>query len=158
MKLNNPQEYKLSLLPGGQYKLSNAEGPASFSKPASTRGVAKLYTLSHAGKLLYVGIAQQPMASRLNYGFKANGKGGYHGYKWKHLSHELTLNIWTASEKEKYVPLREMEAIEAEIAFLCRRESGQWPEFQNEIHFYQSTESHRSAAEKVYNHAIAVHG
>jgi hypothetical protein len=158
MKLNEPQDYKLNLNPGGAYELSTASGVVSFSSPASTRGVAKLYTLSHGGKLIYVGIAQQPMSSRLNYGFKADGKGGYHGYKWKHLSHQLSLSIWTASVGGDYVPLREMETIEAEVAFLCRKLSGQWPEFQHEIHFYASQSHHREAAERIYSHATAIHG
>ncbi len=125
MNLNEPQDYKLKLLSGGSYELRNSEGVAGFSKPASTRGVGKLYTISHAGTLIYVGIAQQPMSARLNYGFKANGKGGYHGYKWKHLSHTLALSIWTASKNSEYVSLREMETIEAEVAFLCRKDAGQ---------------------------------
>ncbi|MBA1147844.1 hypothetical protein H0Z60_12380 [Ectothiorhodospiraceae bacterium WFHF3C12] len=124
-----------------------------FSRPASTRGVAKLYTLSANRQLLYVGIAQQPMASRLNYGFKANGKGGYYGYKWKHLAQVLGLTIWTASSNGDYVAIRELETIEAEVAFLCRKNSGQWPEFQNEIHFFPSFEVHRRAAEQIYYHA-----
>lgn len=158
MKLNEPQDYKLKLLPGGSYELRNSAGVANFSSPASTRGVGKLYTLSYAGKLIYVGIAQQPMSARLNYGFKANGKGGYHGYKWKHLGHTLALSIWTASENGEYVSLREMETVEAEVAFLCRRDAGQWPEFQHEIHFYASTAAHRAAAQRIYSHATAIHG
>jgi hypothetical protein len=158
MKLNDPQDYKLKLKPGGAYELSTALGIASFAKPASTRGIAKLYTLSHDGKLFYVGIAQQPMSSRLNNGFKASGKGGYHGYKWKHLSHELLLSIWTATAVGEYVSLREMETIEAEVAFFCRNQSGQWPEFQHEIHFYASAPHHREAAQRIYSHATAIHG
>ena len=73
MKLNQPQDYELILLPGGAYELRNSDGITKFTSPASVRGIGKLYTLSNSRRLLYVGIAQQPMSSRLNYGFKANG-------------------------------------------------------------------------------------
>lgn len=154
MQLNSPQNYTIRLLSDAGYKLLQDREKAKFSKPASTRGVAKLYTLSNACKLLYVGIAQQPMAGRLNFGFKANGKGGYHGYKWKHLTHDLQLTVWTASSGGNYVELREMETVEAEVAFLCRHLSGQWPEYQHEIHFYPSTNAHREAAKRIYEHAV----
>jgi hypothetical protein len=104
-----------------------------------------------------VGIAQQPMSSRLNLGFKANGKSGYHGYKWKKLQQRLRLSIWTASNEGGYVTLRELEIVEAEVAFLCRHKSGQWPMYQHEIHFYRSEAHHRNVAEKIYNHAITNH-
>ena len=158
MKLNDPQNYTLRLHPEAGYELSQGSKKVTFSKPASTRGVAKLYTLSHAGKLLYVGIAQQPMSGRLNFGFKADGKGGYHGYKWKHLTQKLKLSIWTAASNEEYASLREMETIEAEVAYLCRHNSGQWPEYQHEIHFFFSSSIHRKASMKIYNHAISENG
>lgn len=158
MKLNSPQNYTLSLLPEAGYELLQDSKKVTFSKPASTSGVAKLYTLSLAGKLLYVGIAQQPMSGRLNFGFKAKGKGGYHGYKWKHLKHNLKLSIWTASSNDEYVSLREMEIIEAEVAYLCRHNSGQWPEYQHEIHFFPSSTIHRDTAMRIYNHAISENG
>lgn len=158
MKLNNPQNYMIRLLPDAGYELSQGKEKVKFSKPASTGGVAKLYTLSDAGKLLYVGIAQQSMAGRLNFGFKAKGKGGYHGYKWKHLTHELELSVWAASTNGDYVPLREIETIEAEVAYLCRHMSGQWPEYQHEIHFYASSNIHREAAKRIYAHAVNGNG
>ena len=158
MKLNEPQDYNIKVALDRSYSLRVASSATQFSKPASTGGVAKLYTLSHDKKLIYVGVAKQSMAGRLNDGFKADGKGGYHGYKWKHLSHELTLSIWTASLAGEYVSLREMETIEAEVAFICRSRFNQWPEYQHEIHFYPSRPIHRDAAEKIYHHAIANHG
>jgi hypothetical protein len=155
IRLYDPQVYELKPKQGGSYKLSTASRVTQFAKPASTRGVAKLYTVSHDRKLIYVGITRQPMSSRLSYGFKANGKGGYNGYKWKNLRHELSLSIWTASTGEDNLNLREMEIIEAEVAFLCREQSDQWPEFQHEIHFYASLPQHRKAAAKIYTHATA---
>lgn len=104
--------------------------------------------------LLYVGIAQQPMSSRLKNGFRAKGKDGYYGYKWKGLRHSLQLSVWTAfSSNNQRASLREMETVEAEVAFLCRQLSGQWPQYQHEIHFYPSDQTHRETAQTIYAHA-----
>lgn len=153
--LLSPQEYTLQLHEGGSYALAANGVPCTFQAPASTRGIAKLYTLAYESALLYVGIATQPMSSRLTYGFRAKGKGGYYGYKWKGLRHALRLNVWTARLGETSASLRELETVEAEVAFLCRQQSGQWPQYQHEIHFYPSSEQHRNAADRVYRHAIS---
>ncbi|WP_186007491.1 hypothetical protein [Pseudomonas kilonensis] len=154
MKLRAPQAYHLELFDEGPYRLSLDGVKSTFSKPASTHQHPKLYTLSADGKLLYVGIASQPMSSRLSFGFRAKGKGGYHGYKWKNLRHRLALSIWTAEHEGTPTTLRDLETVEAEVAFLCRQQSGQWPEFQHEIHFYPSFCVHREAAQEIYAHAI----
>ncbi len=155
MVLNQPQDYTIELLDGGSYRLRTPTGVCTFSKPATVRGLAKLYTLSGAEGLLYVGIAKQPMSSRLNFGFKASGKGGYHGYKWKGLKQRMVLSVWTVSVDGKPAPLREMETVEAEVAFCCRERSGQWPAYQHEIHFYPSSPAHRAAAQQIYDHAVS---
>jgi len=158
MVLSAPQDYVIELKDGGSYRLSTGAGVCTFSKPATVRSLAKLYTLSDAGVLVYVGIAEQPMSSRLNYGFKASGKGGYHGYKWKGLKQRLALSVWTAQVDGKPASLREMETIEAEVAYTCRHQSGQWPAYQHEIHFYQSLPKHRAAAQRIYDHALSRRG
>lgn len=158
MKLGVPQDYAIELSAEGSYRLFSQEMVCTFSKPASVGKLAKLYTLSDAGHLIYVGIAEQAMASRLSYGFRANGKSGYYGYKWKGLRHRLSLTVWTATENNEHVPVRELETIEAEVAFLCRKQSGQWPAYQHEIHFYPSNSCHRQAAEVIYAHAIQRRG
>ena len=79
MVLNEPQDHTIELVDGGSYRLQKDAEVCTFSKPSTVRGLAKLYTVSDAGALLYVGIAQQPMSSPLNVGFNASGKGGYHG-------------------------------------------------------------------------------
>jgi hypothetical protein len=154
MKLRSPQTYSLELLDGGPYRLFSEGVACKFSKPASTEKHPKLYTLAAGGKLLYVGIASQSMSSRLSSGFRAKGKGGYHGYKWKTLRHRLALSVWTADREDKPATLRDLETIEAEVAFLCRQQSEQWPEYQHEIHFYSSLPVHREAAKEIYSHAI----
>jgi hypothetical protein len=151
--LDEPLNFEM-VLSEGWYQLLRESAACKFSAPASTRGVAKLYTISSDDSLLYVGIAQQPMSARLSYGFKANGKGRYHGYKWKFLETTLKLSIWTAKLHGVYASLREMETIEAEVAFACRQFAGQWPTHQHEIHFYPSEQWHRDAATRIYNHAV----
>ena len=124
LQLAGPQEFTIQFRDEGSYLLQSAGIPCKFQAPASIRGIAKLHTLSSGPILVYVGIAGQPMSARLGYGFRANGKGGYHGYKWKGLSHALKLTVWTASTPTRQAPLRELETVEAEVAFLCRRASG----------------------------------
>ena len=157
MILNEPQNYWIELFGEGSYRLSTEYGTCNFSKPATLRGVAKLYTLSDAGSLIYVGIAQQPMSTRLNVGLKARGKAGYHGYKWKNLKQLLRLSIWKVKKNGSSDPLQVLETVEAEVAFLCRQRSGQWPLYQHEIHFHPSKENHRRAAERIYRHVITDH-
>lgn len=153
LQLAAPQRYALLVNDDGSYSLSSGGVQCRFMPPASTRGIAKLYTLSLNRELVYVGIAEQPMSSRLNFGFKANGRGGYHGYKWKTLRVPITLHVWTAQRAEASATLRELETVEAEVAFLCRQVSGQWPVYQHEIHFYPSSERHRIAARTIYERA-----
>jgi hypothetical protein len=152
--LEPPQDYELTLA-DGWYSLTAASAACKFSGAATKRGVAKLYTISSDRSLLYVGIAQRPMAGRLRHGFLANGLGGYHGYKWKFLETCLRLSVWTCKLDGRYAPLQVMETIEAEVAFLCRQISGQWPTHQHEIHFSPSEEWHRDAALRIYQHATA---
>ena len=154
LSLMQPQQYQIQLDEAGGYALTSLEAQCRFQPPASTRGIAKLYTLSYDTILVYVGIATQPMSSRLTYGFRANGKSGYYGYKWKVLRHALKLNVWTARGVNGLASLRELETVEAEVAFLCRQQSGQWPQFQHEIHFYPSSEHHREAAKQIYQRAV----
>lgn len=120
----------------------------------SPRQRAKLYTVSQGSSLIYVGIATRRMSTRITHGFTATGKSGYHGYKWKTLTGSLWLSVWTGLAKDDVKEaLLEMETIEAEVAFLCRQRAGQWPAFQQEIHFSQSLQRHRDDAERVYTHA-----
>lgn len=153
MNLNAPQEYCLTPLGKGRYALVEKARTVRFSKPASSSDAGKVYTLSRQGRLLYVGVAMQRMSARLWNGFAASGKGGYHGYKWKDLRSKLRLVVWTASTSGKPARRRDLETVEAEVAFLCRQRSGQWPRYQNEIHFYSSRADHRAAAERIYSYA-----
>lgn len=141
--------------PKQRYSLSlNGKG-CKFQAPASTPGCAKLYTVADAGKLLYVGISSQRMSTRLSLGLRFTGAKREYLYKWRNLRHPLALSVWTAASEDAEATLQELEIVEAEVAFQCRSVSGQWPLFQNEIHFHQSGSSHRSAAARIYQHAVA---
>lgn len=162
MNLNDAQTYEMTIQTRAEerlgYRLTRGGERVKFSAPASTRGIAKLYVVSYEQKLLYVGIAEQPMSSRLIYGLNAVGEKGYHGYKWKHLREQLNLTIWTASSNGSYVQRRGMETIEAEVAFVWRRETGQWPEYQHEIHFFASNQDHKDSAVSIYHHVAGIQG
>lgn len=150
LNLNDPIEYEL-IIKNSSYKLFRNNEVTKFSEPITKNGVAKLYTISAQRKLFYVGITKQSFSARLNYGLKAKGKNGYHGYKWKEIKQPFTLTIWTMKNNIKNDTIKEMEIIEAEVAFLWREKSNNWPLYQNEIHFHQSSKLHRDLAEKIYN-------
>lgn len=155
MKLNPAQEYELTLKNDLSYELKANNIVCKFSSPASKKNLAKLYTVTENKVLLYIGITSQSMSSRLNSGLKSKGKNGYHGYKWKGIRSGLTLRIWTIQEKELYISHSDVEAIEAEVAFLCRHLSKNWPKYQNEIHFQASSKEHKKIAKKLYKGAIS---
>lgn len=92
--------------------------------------LAKLYLLRDSEFYQYVGTTFQPIKKRLKQGINANGKNGYHGYKWKTKS-EIELIVWTFEGFNKI----EIESIEAELVFLIRKKYGKWISSQNEIHF-----------------------
>ena len=161
MKLCERQRYTLIVRKSFSYELSQNGKVCQFSKPSTKPKVTKIYTVTIGKKLIYVGISNQSMASRLNYGLKANVKSGYTGYKWKKLyDQRLTLNIWFfKSRKEEYIRLtkkkiREIEAIEAEVVYLCRNKTKQWPEYQHEIHFHKSDAKQRKYAQSIYKDVL----
>ncbi len=117
----------------------------TFRSPLSIKGLPKIYIVKNLSNIIYVGITSQSMKSRLRYGFKAKGKHGYHGYAWKNLK-EVNLLVWCFPGREP----KEVEGIEAEIVYLIRNRTGQWPEHQTEIHFHKTTEEDRSIAEAIY--------
>ena len=150
MKLSEQQNYELKFLDNGSYKVMGENGEEKFSAPASSKATPKLYVVYDCEVIHYVGITSQPMAKRLRQGFNANGSHGYHGYKWKNQPGKLRLSIWVLENIEPDEAYQELETIEAEIVFLCRLHSNQWPESQHEIHFHKSKEFHRECAKQIY--------
>jgi hypothetical protein len=113
----------------------------NFKPPINQNLTPKIYVLKYKGVVVYVGYASQSIGTRLGQGMRAAGLNGYHGYKWKQVE-ELDLYVFVFDQKLKgskhkddkpFVNLA--EAVEAELVYLIRGKMGEWPEFQNEIHF-----------------------
>lgn len=97
-----------------------------------------------------MGHTKRSVRARLYEGWNATGKHGYHGYRVRHGNAKAVLSIWChmdAVDRNE----RDIETVEAEVVFLIRS-LGQWPEFQTEIHFHQSTKIHRKIAEDIMRH------
>jgi len=111
-----------------------------FHTAVTVKSQPKIYVLKSAGEIVYVGYASQSIGTRLGQGMRANGLKGYHGYKWKQLEEvELIVfvfeKIFSEIAEEKHSYKSYVEAIEAELVYIVRRENGLWPRWQNEIHF-----------------------
>mgnify|MGYP007099590537 CR=1 FL=1 len=122
-----------------------------FQKPVTCSKLPKLYIVKHQAKIAYVGVTSQSITNRIRYGLIAKGKHGYHGYLWKDLKEELTILIWCFPgelPKSKLV-----ESVEAEVVFTIRNHTGQWPNFQTEIHFHNTIEEEKKMAQLIYDQA-----
>ena len=146
MKLSGPDKYQLTITDRSA-SVRASDGTLHFVAPATARGKPKLYVVSKAGFLLYVGVTNQPMSARLRGGLMADGTHGYHGYSWGRENDTMCLDIWYL-DGEDTKPI-DLETIEAEVVFLYRHDSGQWPQAQTEIHFHQSGTIHRECARQI---------
>lgn len=117
----------------------------SFPKRLVKNGVSKIYIVKHENDFLYVGTTVQSLTARFRYGLNADGKKGYHGYKWKHKE-SVDLYVWCFEALDK----TQIESIEAELAFLIRDKTGKWPLSQNEIHFNNEFDEGREIAQKMF--------
>ncbi len=113
----------------------------NFKRPVTLNKTPKIYILKRNDEIVYVGYASQSIGTRLSQGIKAKGLNGYHGYKWKQVD-QLDLIVYVfdqelnGSKHENDKPFTLLaEAVEAELVYKIREETGEWPEFQNEIHF-----------------------
>jgi len=111
----------------------------------------KLYIVARRGRPIYVGITNQPIRARLRLGWTADGTHGYYGYAFRHHLKAADLFVWFHPQVRGKAPIRDLETVEAEVAYLVRKR-GQWPAFQTEIHFYPSRATHRRAAQSVVAH------
>jgi len=143
---SSPIIYRLELEDGRLRPRWLGDKPVStFLKPVTCPGIPKLYVIGHAGAIIYVGYTRQPVASRLRLGFEAQGEHGYWGYSWKALPY-VDLLIWCFPSEER----KTIETVEAEVVYLVRKNTGQWPSHQTEIHFHDSSSEQRSLAQNVY--------
>ena len=178
MRLSKPHTYQITWRREETPKVVKSDNDKlHFSNPVTLESTPKLYVISDRGKPIYVGKTTGPIAARLSEGFKPAGHNGYKGYLWRHYLKKATINIWiltldgrdTAELEEdpimklaikgdnkkrtkKRIEEIIIETLEAEIVLLIQRKWGQWPEYQSEIHFHQSQDTHRDAARKIVNH------
>ena len=134
----------------------------NFKTPVTKDRTPKIYILKYKKKIVYVGYASQSIGKRLGQGIRAAGINGYHGYKWKqHDEIELLIFVFKQQLKgskhdddKPYVNLA--EAIEAELVYKVRSETGLWPEYQNEIHFNNEKRVEvLKLANEIYNKIIS---
>lgn len=151
MELTGPDSFDLHF-DARTFSVRSGDAPGKFSSRAQSK-IPKLYVVSSAGQLVYVGITKQPIRSRLRLGWAAKGETGYYGYAWRYALTAATLHVWY-DEAALDRSCRNVETVEAEVAFLVRC-AGQWPLYQTEIHFYPSTEAHRRQARRIVDFVVA---
>jgi hypothetical protein len=124
----------------------NGSKTSTFQRPATLKGVYKLYVMKDRGEFCYIGLAKRGMAQRMRTGCKPNTTTGYHGYQLKGLrDFDLHVCVLPVS-KDKRFP----EAVEAELAFLIRTKTGRWPTRQHEIHFHNDVPSAKALAKRLF--------
>jgi hypothetical protein len=149
MRLMGPVRYKL-IFDAEKLEVTCPDGKPTFSGIATLKK-PKLYIASVDETPIYVGVTKQPIRNRLRLGWTANGESGYHGYAWRHVLTKANLDIWCQDDAPADNSTLDIETIEAEVVFLIRC-AGQWPQYQTEIHFHQSTADHRRLAETIVQH------
>ncbi|MFH1022869.1 MAG: hypothetical protein V1809_05730 [Planctomycetota bacterium] len=146
MKLIGPERYKLKFN-RRKFQISATSGQRELSDRVRASR-PKLYAVASGRRLVYVGITNQPIRTRLRIGWAADGSHGYYGYAWRRQLKAATLYVWFHTKTKGKAAVRDLEIVEAEVAYLVRKR-GQWPAFQTEIHFYPSRAGHRKVAKDV---------
>jgi hypothetical protein len=152
LKLDGPDRFELRF-DADRYAVIHPDGARTFTGRAA-RPWPKLYVAVAHKKPIYVGITRQSIRNRLRLGWAAAGSHGYHGYAWRRKIKAASLMVWYADADHGDESQRELETIEAEVVFAIRA-AGQWPAFQTEIHFYESSAVHRRLARRVLD-AVAL--
>lgn len=151
MQISGPDRYELTFDPA-TFSVSCPRGTPRFSGIATSKK-PKLYVVSAQGRPIYIGVTKQPLRNRLRLGWSADGESGYYGYQWRHHLTEASIDIWCHDDAPGENPILDFETIEAEVVFLVRR-AGQWPLYQTEIHFHQSTTEHREVAARIMSRYV----
>lgn len=134
------------------------EKEVNFTDPLTDSALPKLYVISVANEIVYIGFTFQSIAKRLNSGLNAKENNRAIGYKWKHIQEELELNVFVfqnlfgkGTEENKFV-CQHFEALKAELVYLIHNETGQWPRFQNDLQIhYEQARTAKEKALKIYN-------
>ncbi len=150
MNLRGPYIYEVAAKGEDSYSVAGPDGATNFLAPVTAHG-PKLYVFSDNGKPIYIGQTLQVMSARMLKGFKAHGESGYWGYHWRKILSKATLHIWLLEGiTEKKEQQAALERIESEFVFLYRSTYDQWPKYQTEIHFHESTNQHRKLAKMIF--------
>jgi hypothetical protein len=153
MELEGPDSFRITIRPADdpkRFEIEDATGAVKFSGKTTSR-LPKLYVVSANKRPIYVGITKQRMRQRLRFGLTATGESGYYGYPWRHQYNAVGLDIWYQVGTGTVDSMHDLETVEAEVVFLIRQH-GQWPAFQTEIHFHESTPEHRALAETIWSY------
>ncbi len=146
MRLDGPERYRMEFdARAFQIEAASVESKMSARARASC---PKLYVIAVKGRVVYVGVTNQPIRNRLRQGWRADGRTGYYGYPFRHHLKAASLFVWFHTKARGKGLMRDLETVEAEVAYLVRT-GGQWPAFQTEIHFFPSKPAHRSAAKAI---------
>ena len=143
MHILKPIRYRITFNPEKITGVKGPNGETEFSAPV-TKSSPKLYVILHNHEPVYVGATIQSIGARLRSKSKYN-------YEWRRCLENADVDIWLL-ENEKSNGTTTMETVEAEVVFLFRKISGQWPKYQTEIHFHHSNYHHRTAAQYIINH------
>jgi hypothetical protein len=123
---------------------ANGERASQFIAPDTQDRIPKLYVVKDRDEICYVGFTSQGIGKRLRYGFKATGKNGYYGYKWKDKLKQAEIFIWCFPDTKA----EHVESIEGELVYFIRKETGKWPKYQMEIHFHPGASDSQVQAAK----------
>lgn len=126
------------------FDLKNKNYLKSFLKPLTEKRY-KLYVIKSHNEFLYVGITKQSLRNRLRSGLSSDGIHGYHGYKWKNHK-SIQLYVWCFDNFNE----EQLENIEAELVYLIRNKTNNWPLFQNEIHFNNNFTEGKIIASQIF--------
>lgn len=126
-----------------------------------------IYIVKIKNDWLYVGEAASNLKVRLQRGFNAyryykrNNKkyNGYGGYKWIELFDEKKysqkiecLELIAINFDDSYTNYRNyVQAIEGELVYFIRENTGSWPLCQNEIHFNNEYEFAKEIAKEIFS-------
>lgn len=160
--------YKSQSIP---FQINYTEKGTCTIQFAENEGIAfqkerrKIYLVANGAEILYVGEAHTSIKERFrrsctsfNYHIRNNrevARGGYKGYKWlapKEPLNDLVVHVFVFDEC--YDTSRDfIEAIEGELVYLIRKNTGHWPEYQNEIHFHNE-QGAAEIAEEIINEVL----
>ena len=126
------------------FDLKTQKNLKTFIKPL-TEKIYKLYIIKNSSDFLYIGITRQSLRNRFRMGLNSEGKNGYHGYKWKNHN-KIQLFVWCFQNFNE----TQLENIEAEIVYLVRNKTNNWPLYQNEIHFNNNFKEGKRIAKSIF--------